>query len=149
MRLPINLGLKLYLIVFAVFAILSVLSIGVPDGSAFIYYNVLWRLNPVSMIWYALAMLDVIVTCLCLVPLFERAFSQPPRWIRFYQWLFVMRAITFIVGHNYEFLNVRSAFHDTPLRGYLYLGIWLLFMYPSFKEHYTHSYRLKKQAPTT
>ncbi len=136
MRLPINLGLKVYLLLFAIFAITTLVSLCSPEGDTFIYYNIILRLNPLGFLWYALAIFDAIITCMVIAPLSEKAYSRTSHWIIFYRWLLILRIPAFCLGHNYDFLMLRAAFHDTPARGYITLGVWLLFLYPSFREHY-------------
>ncbi len=144
MRLPTNLGLKLYLILFTIFATGSLISLAIPEGGTFTYYNIIIGLWDTARIWYILALLDAILSCVTFIPLFRRAFTLAPRWTRLFRCLFILRVATFFWGHNYEFLVVRAAFHGTPYIGGITLGVWLLFIYPSFREHHTYAFGPKK-----
>jgi hypothetical protein len=144
MKLPNNLGLKAYVLLFTVVALGNFLSLTKPEGSTYIYYNTLLRFNDATIIWYALAILDAVLGCLAAIPLAFRAFSKPPVWIKLFQIFFVLRILTIFLGHNYEWVVLKSAFLGTPLMGWLTLGVWSIFMFPSFKEHYIYAFRSKK-----
>ena len=58
--------------------------------------------------------------------------------------LFVLRILTIFLGHNYEWVVVKSALLGTPLMGWLILGVWGTFIFPSFKEHYIYAFGTRK-----
>ena len=142
MKLPTNLGLKIYLILFGIFSFSNLIALSSPEGAAHIYYNILLTFHPPAGIWYVLAILNAVISCACMIPLFRRAFCLGPLWLKFFQWLFFMRLGSTLLGHNYEFITLKSSFTGTPIIAYISIGVWLLFVYPSFKEH--HDYAFKK-----
>jgi hypothetical protein len=144
MRLPINLGLKIYLIIFTIFTASSLLSLSVAEGVTYTYYNILFILHKPSGIWYILAILNALLSCLVIIPLYRRAFKQPSILIKLFQCLFYVRIGTTLLGNNYEAVIIQSAFKGSSiLMGLITLGVWIIFLYPSFKEHYIYSFRSK------
>jgi hypothetical protein len=143
MKLPNNLGLKGYTILFAIFAMGTLTSLTTPDGGTYIYYNTLLRFHPPSILWYILGLLDAILGCLAVIPLILRAWNRPPVVIQLFQLFFMLRIVMIFFGHNYEWLVIKSAFLGTPIIGWLTLGIWALFVFPSFKEHFIYAFRSK------
>ena len=141
MKLPANLGLKIYLIIFGIFCFSDLMALSLPEGGTYIYYNTLLTFYHPAGIWYVFAILNALLSCLCLFALFRRAFSLTPVWKELFQWLFFARIATAILGHNYEFLALKSAFIGTPVIGYISIGVWFLFTYPSFKEHYCYAFK--------
>jgi Na+/melibiose symporter-like transporter len=144
MKLPNNLGLKAYVILFSIVAMGSFLSLTQTEGSTYVYYNTLLRFNSAALIWYVLAILDAILGCLTALPLTLRAFSKPPIWTRLFQIFFILRILTIFLGHNYEWVVLRSAFIGTPIVGWLTLAVWCGFTFPSFKEHFIYAFQSKK-----
>ena len=143
MKLPNNLGLKAYIIIFTVVALGNFLSLIMPDGDTCIYYNTLLRFHHPAVIWYMLAVLDAVLGCLTVIPMALRAFEKPSVCLQLFQVFFVLRLFTTIFGHNYEWIVLRSAFIGTPLVGWLTLGVWTLFAFPSFKEHFVYAFRTR------
>ncbi len=144
MRLQNNLGLKLYLILFTIFSFSALLTLFEPRAAQYIYYNTLIRFYPLATAWYLLAILNACLACTSIIPLFYRAFALVPKWTKLFQWLFFLRLIATFIGHNYEFIIVKSSIMNNPLIGALGLGIWMLFVFPSFKEHLIYAFRSKK-----
>jgi len=144
MKLPNNLGLKAYTILFSIVALGNFLSLTTPDGGTYIYYNTMLRFHHGVIIWYVLAVLDAVLGCLTTIPLARRAFDKKPIWTQLFQLFFILRILTIFLGHNYEWVILRSAFFGTPVIGWLLLGIWGLFAFPSFKEHYIYAFQTKK-----
>ncbi len=142
MRLPNNLGLKVYIALFALFCLSHLASLCLPTSEAFIYYNTLFTFYAFSRILYMFAILDAALACLSVIPMALLAFERPQQNVRFFQWLFFLRLATLLPGNNYQYVIVKSAFHGSMLLGVLTLGIWALFILPSFKEH--HAYAFKK-----
>ena len=144
MKLPNNLGLKVYLILFSIFALGDITALMLPDGATYIYYNTLLRFQHTAIIWYLGAILNAILGCLAIIPMYLRAFGKRPVCIQLFQMLFVLRIVTIFLGHNYESVVLKSAFIGTPVMGFLTLGIWSLFSFPSFKEHYIYAFQSKQ-----
>lgn len=144
MKLPNNLGLKIYIIIFGIVALGNFLSLTSPEGSTYVYYNTLLRFNGAAATWYVLAILDAILGCLVVIPLALRAFAKPRVWSRLFQIFFILRIFTMFLGHNYEWIVIKSSFLGTPVMGWLLLGIWSAFMFPSFNEHYIYAFRSKQ-----
>jgi hypothetical protein len=140
MKLPTNLGLKAYLILFAIFAFSNLMALISSDGATAIFYNTMTIFFSPAIIWYLLAALDALLSCLTVLPLCLRAFGQTPRWTGLFQWLFILRIICIFAGHRYEYIVLKSSFLGTPLLGWLALGVWTLFVFPSFKEHYIYAF---------
>ncbi len=144
MRLPINLGLKIYLGLFTIFAASSLISLAVPEGIAYTYYNILLILYEPSGFWYIMAILNAILSCTTIIPLYRRAFNLSAIWTSLFQSLFFVRLGTTLLGHNYEAVIIKSAFKGSSLlMGFVTLGVWLLFIFPSFKEHFIYAFRSK------
>jgi hypothetical protein len=144
MKLPNNLGLKAYIILFAIFAWGSFTALITPDGGTHIYYNTFLRLHNLAIIWFIFAILDSLLGILTVIPLLLRAFEKPlicPRVIRH---LFILRLFMIIPGHNYEWVVLKSTFIGTPTVGWITLGVWALFTFPSFKEHFVYAFRSKE-----
>ncbi len=142
MRLPTNLGLKIYLIIFAIFTFSSLISLSRPDGITYTYYNILLTLHAPAGIWYILAILNALISFTILIPLYRRSFNLTGIHIKLFKWLFFVRILTTLLGHNYEVVIIKSAFQGASiLMGIIALSIWLLFLYPSFKEHFIYSFR--------
>jgi hypothetical protein len=144
MKLPNNLGLKAYIILFFIFALGDLTSLTSPDGGTSLYYNTLLRFHHPAIIWYILAILDALLGCLTVIPMALRAFNKPPIWIHLFQILFILRIFTTFLGHNYEYIVLKSALIGTPIIGWLTLGIWAMFAFPSFKEHFIYAFITKK-----
>ena len=143
MRLPNNLGLKIYLIIYTIFSLTGLQALSHPKAAVFTYYNILITFDPSAGIWYVFSVLDSLIGCLIIIPLFRRAFSMVNLWTRLFRWVFYARIATTILGHNYEYLAIRSSFYNAPMLGYITLGVWVLFLYPSFRELHTYAFRTK------
>ena len=141
MRLPMNLGLKIYLCLFAVIAGASLTALLTPDGTTFIYYHTLRTFHPPASIYYTMAIFDAALSCLISVVLFRKAFNLPPLYESSLRILFALRVAGLFLGHNYEFVSLKASFHGAPLMGWITLGIWGLFIFPSFKEHYLYAFK--------
>ena len=141
MRLPNNLGLKIYVALFAVYCLSNLANLSLAAGEAYIYYNTLLTLHNPSRIWYVLAIMDNIFSCLCLIPLTRRAFTRPRQDIKFFQWLFLLRLATLLPGNHYPYMIVKAAFNGSSTLGMLTIGTWAIFIFPSFKEHYTYAFK--------
>ena len=100
MKLPRNLGLKAYLILFMIVATGNLLSLTMPDGENYIYYNTLLRFHHPAIIWHILGMLDGILGCLATIPLARRAFDMPSVWTGLFRLFFILRNVTLYLGHN-------------------------------------------------
>ena len=144
MRLTNNLGLKIYTVIFAAYAGSSLISLEHPEGTTGMYYKTLATLHHPSMFWYIMALVNAVFTCAAVIPLFDRSFNRPGNAIKFFQYLFFIRLATALLGHNYELVTIKSAFLSAPLVGIASLGIWLLFMFPSFKEHAVYAFSTQK-----
>ena len=142
MRLPNNLGLKLYVAIFAVFCLCGLMNLSLSGSEINTYYSTLFTLHLPARAWYVFAILDGIFSCLSVIPLTYRAFTMPPQNIAFFQWLFFLRLSALLPGNNYQYVVVKAAFHGSMLLGLLTLGVWAVFIIPSFKEH--HAYAFKK-----
>lgn len=143
MKLPNNLGLKAYIILYTIFALGTFTALTAPDGSTCVYYQTLLILHPPAFVWYVLALLDASLGCLAVIPMTLRAFGKPRILGDFFQMLFVLRLLSTFLGHNYEYMVLKSAFIGTPAVGWITLGVWGLFAFPSFKEHYVYAFRTK------
>jgi hypothetical protein len=141
MKLPTNLGLKIYLILFGLFSFSELIALSTTESAAYIYYNTLLTFHPPAGTWYVLAIVNAVISCACMIPLFRRAFSLPRLWIKSFQWLFWMRLGSTVLGNNYEFVTLRSCLIGTPLIAYILIVVWLLFFFPSFKEHYIYAFK--------
>ncbi len=141
MRLPNNLGLKIYVALFAIFCLCGLANISLSESETYTYYNTLLTLHPPSRAWYVFAILDSILSCVSVVPLTLRAFAKPRQDIRFFQCLFFLRLVALLPGNHYQYMVVRSAFHGSTLMGLLTLGTWAIFIFPSFKEHHTYAFK--------
>ena len=141
MRLPINLGLKIYLCLFAIICASSLTALLIPEGGTFIYYNTLLTFNERATTWYTLAIFDATLSCLAVIPIFRRAFNLPLHYEKFFQLLFFLRLAGLTLGHNYEYLVLKAAFRGTPLIGWITIAVWFLFIFPSFKEHYSYAFK--------
>ena len=144
MKLPNNLGLKAYLLLFGIIALGNFFSLTTSDGTTYIYYNTLLRFHHAAITWYVLAVLDALLGCLTVIPLARRAFGKTPILIQLFQIFFILRILLIFLGHNYEWVVIRSALAGTPLMGFILLGVWGLFIFPSFKEHYIYAFPSKK-----
>ena len=140
MKLPNNLGLKAYLTIFTVFSLGTLASLSSPDGNTYVYYNTLVRFHHPALIWYIFAALDAVLGCLSAIPLALRAFEKPVVWASLFQIFFFLRLLTTVLGHNYEWIILKSAFIGTPNIGWLTLLVWGIFTFPSFKEHYIYAF---------
>jgi hypothetical protein len=144
MKLPRNLGLKAYTIIFTIFALGGLSALTSPDGETYIYYNTLLSFHSAAIISYSLAILDAVLGCLAIIPLTLRAFERPQIWARILRILFILRIMTLFLGHSYEWIVIKSALVGTPIIGWLTIGVWGLFIFPSFKEHFIYAFQSKK-----
>ncbi len=143
MKLPNKLGLKAYLIVFSILAFGNFTSLLIPDGNSFIYYNTLLRFQSIAVIWYVLAIVDAILGCFTVIPLIFQAWNKKPFLTGLFKIFFALRIITIFLGHNYEWVILKSSFIGSPVLGISTLAIWIAFSFPSFKEHYSYAFHSK------
>ena len=91
MKLPNNLGLKIYLAFFTVFSFSCLLSLAIPETPSYIYYNSMIKFCPPAAIWYILAIMDAILNFTGVIVLIRRAFGLKAQWTTLFQWFFFLR----------------------------------------------------------
>lgn len=135
MKILNKLGYKTYFLIFGwlCFGELGILLNSSSD--VFIYYRVLQSFYPPSAILYVLALLRAIVNIICLIPLYGFAFSKPIPWIKPLKILLFVRVLLDLVGHNYEWLSVKSLFYIKPFLPVCALAVWVGINFVSYKAH--------------
>lgn len=127
---------KIYFVVFAWFCLGELAGLFTAESDTFLYYNILGTLHSGGSTAYHFAILRAVTNTLCLAPLFCVAFNKQ---INALNWLFkpllIVRVVADIIGHNYEWLFMKSMAHEAGLAGFIPLGIYIAFILPSYQAH--------------
>ena len=116
----------------------QVLSLMAPDQDIYIYYHVIKTFFPIAAIHYYLALISSLLTLLALYPLFAYAFHGKQRALWLFGPLFFIRFFADILGHNYEFLFLKSHFTNELTHGLIFLTFAILLILPSYYAHYKY-----------
>nr|CAX68913.1 hypothetical protein JG1_0270 [uncultured bacterium] len=81
-----------------------------------------------------------VMSLLALVPLFMFAFEKRSYFIKFFQWLFVLRLCLEWSGHNFEFQFMKSILITDPSVGWTTFATSILYVVPSYFAHYKYAF---------
>lgn len=136
---------KFYCFIFSFIAFAQLTALLHPDLDHYVFYHILMAWSHFFRIHYYLAIAKSIMTIFCLYPLWAFSFNKESRYIKFWQWMLIVRIMLEIVGNYYEFVLVKSSYHMILAYGLSVTGAVLLPLIPSYVGHY--SYAFPKNSP--
>lgn len=131
---------KLYCIVFSVIALARLTALLHPELDPYIFYHILMAWSHFFKIHYFLALTKSAMTVFCLYPLWAFAFNRESSFLRFWQWILVIRLMLEFVGNYYEFVLVKASFHMVVAYGLSVTGVVLLPLLPSYIGHFAYAF---------
>lgn len=137
---------KLYSVFFTFLAIAHFLIIISPEKEPYVFYHILITWSCYFKLHYYLAVLKTIITLVCLYPLWAYSFNnESSRYLKFWQWILVLRIIIEIVGSYYEFVCIKATYYMIFAYGLSVTGATLLPLFPSYTAHYLYAFHKYKQ----
>ena len=127
---------KFYFLIFCLICFLKLVELFSPQATLYTFYHILIAFDPSNSVSYIFSILAALITCLCAVPVYCFAFEKYTFNKTFFHWLFFLRIIMDIAGHQYEWLFVQSFFRESWWLGLSCLGVIVLPILPSYIAHY-------------
>ena len=143
MNSKIGLRWKIYFFLFLPIACGNALSVVYPESPLYVYYHVLISFHKDYMFFYLLNVINALVNTLCLIPLFLYVFQVSFLSKRLWQWLFVIRIIFDIIGHDYEIKFFKSLFYINVWYGLSSLILLIALTIPSYFACFRYAFRQK------
>lgn len=131
---------KFYCFIFSFIALAQLASMIHPDLDHFVFYHILIAWSHFFKIHYYLAITKCAMTIFCLYPLWSFSFNRESRYMRFWQWMLILRIMLEIVGNYYEFVLIKSSYHMIFAYGLSVTGAVLLPLIPSYIGHYSYAF---------
>jgi hypothetical protein len=132
---------KIYALVFSTVTLANFLWLVYPEAEPYIFYHILMAWTKFYAVHYYLAVFKCLIALVCLVPLFAFSFNRQSRSPQIWQWLFVIRIVSDVVGSFYEYLFVKSSYHMVLGYGLTTTGAMLLPVLPSYIAHYLYAFQ--------
>ena len=141
MKKPRKIIWKIYAFIFSLMMLANLTWLVYPESEPFVFYHVLIAWTKFYYVHYYLAIFKSSVAILCLIPLFAFAFNQETKAAQFWQWMFLIRFASDLVGNFYEFIFIKSAYHMILGYGLSITGAFLLPLLPSYIAHYLYAFK--------
>ena len=103
-----------------------------PDSPVYTYYHVLAAFHPRYNLTYCLHIASVFINLVNLIPFYCYVFRKTSSLMGFWRFMFVVRIISEVVGHDYEYKLIRSLFFSNTLLALATLLLYTLILVPSY-----------------
>lgn len=128
---------KTYTVLFSLIVLARFVALTHTETEPYIFYHILIAWSDFFKIHYYLAVSKIILTIVCLYPLWAFSFHKElHKNYEFWQWLLVLRIMLEIAGSYYEFVFMKASFHMFLAYGLTVTGAILLPLIPSYVAHY-------------
>lgn len=116
----------------------------VPGEPQNTYYHILMAFHPINSIYYYAAVIQLLINCIHILPLFlfifNRRFGPHILW----QTLFFTRILFDIIGQNYEINEITGLFQENIKIVLLFCLASVVLWAPSYIACYLYAFRTKK-----
>ncbi|HOW36610.1 MAG TPA: hypothetical protein PL155_09405 [Candidatus Omnitrophota bacterium] len=135
---------KIYLILYAPFAVDAFFNIASKESAPYIYYHTLGAFSKNLVFNYYLSAACGFVNLVCLLPIFMLAFNirstRPDIW----KWLFTLRIALDVTGHAYEISVIRAMLNTDFWYGFQAIIASTVFLAPSYAACFQYAFPNKK-----
>ena len=139
-----NIFWELYAALYAGFIFKKSILFFHPESPMYLYFYILWHFDKLFFISYALAIIQLVLDAVHLVPLV--AFIYHVRLIspRFWQYLLILRIIFDLSGNSYDW-NQLISFYKMDFTTGIYVTLaWAMPCLPSYIANFLYAFRWKK-----
>ena len=137
-------GWKIYLIIFSLFTLGSMISILYEGSYTYIYYHILIAFHKSYLLSYWYAIISNVINSMTLLSLTFYVFRIRNLQFKFWQWLFVLRVVFDVVGHAFEYKAIKSLFYSDPWLGLMTILLVLAVLFPSYLATFRYAFHQEK-----
>ena len=135
---------ELYAVLYAGFVFRKSLLLFHPESSIYLYYYILRHFDKLFSISYTLAIIQLILDVVHLIPLVAFIYRVPLFFPRFWQYLLILRIILDLSGNSYDW-NQLISFYKMDFKTGIYATLaWLIPFFPSYIASFFYAFRWKK-----
>ena len=131
---------KFYCLYFSLFVIQNARQMFVPFAAKNFYYYFLFSFHPFFYFIYALAIAQVLLNIIHLIPLWGYAFDRPAAFPSLWRILLPMRFIFDMAGHSYEAQFLQALYCTHPQFFYLAVLSSVLLYLPSYTACFLYAF---------